>query len=92
MEKRVAIHNLKLPKEIIAEILEYLYYTPQQVALREIYKRVRFYIKSSIYSTNYFEGYNYLFSHRHRTMCTCFCIKCGNYKYAYTDYRVMCKC
>jgi len=88
MEKLVT--KLNLPKEMIKEILEYLYYTPQQIELREMYKKVHFYIKSSIYSTNC-EGV-YVFSHRHKTMFICFCIKCGNYKYADLDDRVICKC
>jgi len=43
MEKLII--KLNLPKEIIREIIEYLYYTPQQIAIRELYKRVHFYIR-----------------------------------------------
>jgi hypothetical protein len=82
MEKRVAIHNLNLPKEIIAEILEYLYYTPQQVAIRKQYKRVHFSIKNAYtYYTDNIVGYNYFFHYKHIMIYISFC-KCGNYKFS----------
>ena len=95
MEKRIAIHNLKLPKEIIREILDYLYYTPQQIALREIYKRVHFSIKNArtYYTDNYwYESYYYLFHYKHIMIYISFC-KCGNYKFS-PDIEdcVLCRC
>ena len=94
MEKRIAIHSLKLPKEIITEILEYLYYTPQQIAIRELYKRVHFSIRNSVYVNNYwYDSYYYLFNYKRTVIYICFCTTCGDYKYSTNmGYRVMCKC
>lgn len=94
MEKRVATNNLKLPKEIIAEILEYLYYTPQQVAIRNQYKKVNFSIKNSItYRDTYWnEKRYYLFHYKHIMIYICFC-KCGNYKFSPDiENCVLCRC
>ena len=94
MEKRVAIHNLKIPNEIIKEILHYLYYTPQQIAIRELHKRIHFSIKNAVtyYTDNYrHEGY-YLFHYKHIMIYTSFC-KCGNYKFSPDiDECVLCRC
>jgi hypothetical protein len=93
MEKRVATNNLKLPKEIIAEILEYLYYTPEQIALREKYKRVHFSIKNAITDRDYLHQTRYyLFHYKHIMIYICFC-KCGNYKFSSDiEYCVLCRC
>jgi len=73
----------KLPKEIIAEIFEYVYYTPQQ--MKEMYKKVLCSIKNNRSSES-----NYRFSIR-KPVFIGFC-KCGNYTFYNMDERVMCRC
>ena len=92
MEKRVAIHNLKVPKEIVTEILDYLYYTPEQVAIREIYKRIHFSIENAITYRDNSYGRCYLFHYKHIMIYISFC-KCGNYKFS-PDIEdcVLCRC
>ena len=95
MEKQIKLlHKINLPKEIIMEIFEYLYYTPQQVAIREQYKRVHFSIKNAItYRDNYWhERRYYLFHYKHVMIYISFC-KCGNYKFSPDiENCVLCRC
>ena len=79
------VTKISLPKEIIAEILEYVYYTPEQI--REMYKKVLCSIKKSRHASC---ESNYRFSIR-KPIFIGFC-KCGNYTFYNMDERVMCKC
>lgn len=99
MDKLVSILKINLPQELIQLLLQYLYYTPQQIVIREMHKRVHYCIKSATHSNKYsnqsntyFKNHYYLFSYNHITIYMCFC-KCGDYKFSPDmNYCVICKC
>ena len=90
LNKLVTIVQINLPQELIKELRKYLYYTPEQIATRELYKRVHYSIKNA---RHYYSDDNYLFSYKFTLIYICFCKKCGNYKFS-SDMEdcVLCRC
>lgn len=87
--RRVAILQVKLPAELIRKLMEYLYYTPEQIELREKRKRMHY----GIMNARHVFGYYYTFNYKYTCMCICFCEKCGNYRYSNDmEECVECKC
>jgi len=86
MDKHVCIRQMSLPPELEKIIESYLYYTPEQIALREIRKRVHFCIDNARHFCSNDYGYekwpHYLFSYKNIMLYICFCGKCGEYKFS----------
>ena len=94
MNRLVAILQINLPDELIKQLMDYLYFTPQQIAMRELNKRVQYCITKSIHSGKICDNTQaYLFNYKHTLIYICFCEKCGNYEFS-SDMEecVSCKC
>ena len=94
--RRACLLQINLPPELIQVLVQYLYYTPEQAAIRERHKRVHYCIKNArhINANNYcYESYYYLFNYKFTMIYICFCKKCGDYKFSPDmEYCVICKC
>ena len=76
--------------------MEYLYFSPEQIAVRERNKRVHYCITNArhVNANNFcYDNYYYLFHYKYTLIYICFCKTCGNYKFS-PDMEdcVLCKC
>jgi hypothetical protein len=76
--------------------MEYLYFNPEQVAVRELHKKVHYCISNArhVNANNFcYDKHYYLFHYKFTLIYICFCKTCGNYKFS-PDMEdcVLCKC
>ena len=98
-DKLVTILKINLPQELVQLLIQYLYYTSQQILIRDMHRRVHYCIKSATHantywnqSNSYFKSHNYLFNYKDVMIYMRFC-KCGDYKFSPDmNYCVICKC
>ena len=89
MDKRIAVTKINLPEDIIKNVMDYLYYTPEQIAKKENMKRMHYVIMNACRSF----GYYYCFNYKYSSIVICFCVKCGDYVYSRDmEHCDECKC